>query len=83
MPNAATSSAFVLTATKCWATASSPSSAVSHARAVRALVSVSIVVNVFDDTMNSVSAGSSPSSAAAMSAPSTLETKRTLSCGWR
>ena len=48
----------------------------ASARAVRALVSVSIVVNVFDDTTNSVSAGSSPSRAPAMSAPSTLETKR-------
>ena len=60
MPNAATSSAFVLTATKCCGTASSPRAATSQSRAVRALVSVSTVVNVFDDTMNSVSAGSMP-----------------------
>ena len=54
MPKAATSSAFVLTATKWCGTASSPSTATSQSRAVRALVSVSTVVNVFDDTMNSV-----------------------------
>ena len=48
-----------------------------------AFVSVSIVVNVFDDTTNSVSAGSSPASAPAMSAPSTLDTKRAASSGWR
>ena len=59
MPNSATSSAFVETATKWRATAaSSPSSASSHARAERALVMVSSVVNVFDATMNRVSAGS-------------------------
>jgi hypothetical protein len=42
------------------------------------LVSVSTVVNVFDDTMNRVSAGSSPWVASQKSAPSTLETKRRL-----
>jgi hypothetical protein len=83
MPNAATPSRLVLTATKCRATASSPRARVSHARAVRALVSVSMVVNVFDETMKSVSAGSRPASARAMSAPSTLETKRVLISGWR
>ncbi len=83
MPKAATPSRLVLTATKWLATASSPSARVSHDRAVRALVSVSMVVNVFDETMNSVSAGSRPARAAAMSAPSTLETKRVVISGWR
>ena len=60
IPNFATSSALVETATKCLATAfsSPPSRASSQARAVAALVIVSSVVNVFDETMNSVSAGS-------------------------
>ena len=40
-----------------------------------ALVIVSWVVKVFEETMNSVRAGSSPRSVSAMSAPSTLETK--------
>ena len=83
MPNAATSSSFVETATKCLATASSPSASTSQARAVRAFVSVSIVVNVLEDTTNSVSAGSRPASAPAMSAPSTLDTKRAASSGRR
>ena len=46
MPNSETRSAFVETATKCAATASSPSAATNHDRAVRAFVSVSIVPNV-------------------------------------
>ena len=62
MPNAATLSRAVETATKCWATAAlrdSSSSAVprvsqSHSRARRALVRVSRVPNVLDATMNSV-----------------------------
>ena len=59
IPNFATSSAFVETATKCFATAaSSPSVASDHSRAVRAFVIVSSVVNVFDAMMNSVSSGS-------------------------
>jgi hypothetical protein len=41
----------VETATKCLATASSPSAPTSHARALRALVSVSMVVKVFELTM--------------------------------
>ena len=83
MPNAATSASFVETATKCFATASSPSASTSHAAPSRAFVSVSIVVNVFDDTTNNVSAGSRPASAPAMSAPSTLDTKRAVRSGWR
>ena len=42
-----------------------------------------MVVNVFDDTTNSVSAGSRSASAPAMSAPSTLDTKRAVISGWR
>ena len=41
-----------------------------------ALVIVSSVVNVFDETMNSVSAGSRSRMASAKSVPSTFETKR-------
>ena len=80
MPNAATSSRFVDTATKCLATARSspPNPSSSHARAVRAFVIVSRVVNVFDATMKSVSAGSRASVASAKSVPSTFETKRNV-----
>ena len=78
MPNSRTLSAFVLTATKCRATAagSPPSPARSQSRAVRALVSVSSVVNVLLATMNSVSAGSRSMIASRMSAPSMLDTNR-------
>ena len=60
MPNFVTSAALVDTATKCLATApvSPPTPASNHSRAVRALVIVSSVVKVFDDTMNSVASGS-------------------------
>ena len=60
MPNAFTASALVETATKWWATASSPlpSPSSNHWRAAEALVSVSSVVNVFEQMTNSVSAGS-------------------------
>ena len=78
IPNPATSSALVDTATKCLAMASSfpsrPASA--HSRAVWALVMVSSVVNVFDETMKRVEAGSRSRVASAKSVPSTLETKR-------
>ncbi len=50
-----------------------------HARAVWALVSVSSVVNVFDETMNSVSAGSRSRVASAKSLLSTFETNRIVS----
>src|SRR5439155_1552529 len=61
MPNSATFSALVETATKCLATAlwSPPSPSTSQRRASRALVSVPWVVKVFDATMNRVAAGSS------------------------
>ena len=48
-------------------------------RAVCALVIVSSVVKVFEETMNSVSAGSRSRVASAKSVPSTLETKRKVS----
>ena len=68
-------------ATKCLATASSTgrSPASSQARAEVALVIVSIVVNVFDAMMNSVSAGSRSRTASCRSAPSTFDTNRTVS----
>ena len=47
-----------------------------HRRAVCALVIVSSVVNVLDETMNRVSAGSRSRVASAKSVPSTFETKR-------
>ena len=80
MPKSVTRSAFVETATKCFATAaSSPSAASAHSRADAALVIVSSVVNVFDAMMNSVSAGSRSRVASTMSVESTLETKRNAS----
>ena len=70
-------SALVDTATKCRLMArSSPSASSAHWRAVRALVIVSSVVKVFDETMNSVSAGSRSRVASAKSVPSTFDTKR-------
>ena len=78
MPNRATSAAFVETATKCRAMAPAlpPSPASSQSRALCALVIVSSVVNVFEETMNNVSAGSRSFTASAKSVASTLETKR-------
>ena len=56
IPNSATRSAFVETATKCLAIAAgSPSWSSTQSRAEVALVSVSSVPKVFDETMNSVS----------------------------
>ncbi|CAM5715849.1 hypothetical protein SGLAM104S_07297 [Streptomyces glaucescens] len=80
MPKSATFSAFVDSATKCLATASCPvfSSRSSQLRAEVALVTVSMVVKVFDATTNSVSAASRSRRASCRSAPSTLETKRTV-----
>ena len=59
-------------------TASSPAPrpASSQSRAVRALVSVSSVVNVLLATMNSVSSGSRSAVASRMSVPSMLDTNR-------
>ena len=53
-----------------------------HARAAWALVTVSSVVNVFDETMNSVSAGSRSCVASTKSVASTFETKRNLRSRW-
>src|SRR2546423_15455706 len=73
VPNLATSLALVETATKCLATAlSSPSALTSQRRAVWALVSVSSVVKLFDETITSVSAGARSRSASVMSGPSVL-----------
>ena len=69
----------VETATKCRAiAASSPSAASSHSRAERALVIVSSVVNVFEDTMNSVSSGARSRVASTKSVASTFETNRNV-----
>ena len=80
MPNSATFWAFVETATKCLATAatSPPSPSSDHSRALCALVIVSSVVKVFEDTMKSVSAGSRSRVASTKSVPSTLDTKRNV-----
>ena len=80
IPKRDTSSAFVDTATKCFAIASSePRRASAQSRAVWALVIVSSVVNVFDATMKSVSSGSRSRVASAKSVPSTLETNLKVS----
>ena len=55
-----------------------PNPASSHSRAERALVIVSTVVNVFELTMNSVSAGSRSRVASTKSVASTFETKRNV-----
>ena len=80
IPNCETASAFVETATKCLAIADSSCSAARHqSRALLAFVSVSIVVNVFDEMMKSVSSGSRSRVASAKSFESTFETKRIVS----
>jgi hypothetical protein len=78
IPNSATSWAFVDTATKCLAIACSspPRPASAHSRAVRALVIVSSVVKVLEETMNRVSSGDRSRVASAKSVESTFETKR-------
>ncbi len=80
MPNCATALALVDTATKCEAIAlvSPPSPRRHHSRALAALVIVSSVVKVFDETMKSVSAGSRSRVASTKSVPSMLETKRNV-----
>ena len=76
MPNFATSTALVETATKWLRTAdSSFSRSRSQARAVRALFMVSSVVKVFEATTKSVSAGSKSRTASTKSVASTFETK--------
>ncbi len=61
---------------------SSPSAASAHSRAERALVIVSSVVNVFEETMNSVSAGIEVARGLDEVGPSTFETKRNVSSRW-
>jgi len=76
MPKLETADALVETATKWRATAAgSRSAASSQLRAACALASVSWVVKVFEQTMKSVSAGSSARTASAKSVPSMFETK--------
>ena len=77
IPNPATSSAFVETATKCLAiAASSPSAASAQARAERAFVIVSSVVKVLDEMTKIVSSGERSRVASTKSVESTFETKR-------
>src|ERR1051325_7618637 len=79
MPKADTFSAFVETARQCLATAFWSFNAFSdHSRALWALVIVSSVVKVLEDTMNKVSAGSRSRVASTRSMPSTFETKRNV-----
>ncbi len=79
MPKAATFSAFVDTATKCFATAaSSPSCSISHRRAEVALVSVSRVPKVLEEMMKSVSSAERSRRASTKSVESTLDTKRNV-----
>jgi hypothetical protein len=79
IPNFATSSAFVETATKWFAIAfSSPSADRHHSRADCALVIVSSVVKVLDEMMKSVSAGSRSRVVSTKSVESTLETNLKL-----
>ena len=61
---------------------SSPSLRKLQARAAWALVSVSSVVNVLEQMMNSVSSGSRSRVASTKSVPSTLETKRNVMSRW-
>ncbi len=75
MPNSATFSAAVDTATKCEAMASSePRASTKWRRAACALAMVSWVVNVLEATTTRVVAGSISASTAERSAGSTLET---------
>ncbi len=85
MPNRATSSAAVETATKCFATAASASfferpaffaSATSHAFAASAFDIVSCVVNVLEAMMKSVWSALTWRSVSARWVESTFETKK-------
>ena len=79
IPKAATASALVETATKCFAIApSSPKARSTQSRAEPALAIVSWVVKVFEETIKSVSAGSRSRTASAKSVPSTLDTNRSV-----
>ena len=77
IPKSATPSALVDTATKCLAiAASSPRAASVHSRAEWALVIVSSVEKVFEETMNSVSSAARSRVASTKSVASTLDTNR-------
>ena len=79
IPNFATSCTLVETATKWSATARRfDNRFTTHSLALCALVIVSCVVNVLDDTMNSVSSGLRSRVASAKSVPSTFDTKRNV-----
>ena len=85
-PNFAVASRLVETAAKCCCTAASTapdrrSPVSSHSRAECALVRVSCVVKVFDETTNRVVWGFRPESVAARWAPSMFETKCTRKLG--
>ncbi len=75
MPNSATLAVLVETATKWSATAASPRVCTSQLRTVRALVMVSTVVKVLDETITRVRAGSRSRSVVVTSAASTFDTK--------
>ena len=78
MPNFLTSPALVETATKCLATACSPKASISHLRQVLAFVIVSMVVNVLEETINSVVSGSILFKTSAQAVPSIFEIKKQL-----
>ena len=79
MPNAATFSALVDTATKCFATAaSSPSWPTAQSRAEWALVRVSSVPNVLDEMMKNVSSAARSRVASTKSVESTFDTNRNV-----
>ena len=73
--------ALVDTAAKCVPAPASPTAEASHARARCALVVVSIVVKVLEQTITSVVAGFSRPARSTNEAPSMFETKCTLSAG--
>jgi len=76
MPNLATASLLVESATKCLATAwSSRAAARNQSRAEWALAMVSRVVKVLEAMMKSVVSGDTCLSVSAKCVPSTLETK--------
>ncbi len=77
IPNSATRRSLVETATKWLAIAASSCSwASTHSLAEVAFVSVSSVVNVLEETMNSVSSARRPRVASTKSVASTFETKK-------
>ena len=80
MPNAVTAFTLVLTATKCFSTASRSFTGFkafsSQAFRLSAFVIVSWVVKVFEQTITNVSAGSRSRVISAKSVPSTFERKR-------